>query len=334
MFQLWPVVTTMPKLGNTRLFRMNFITWSPSPLRGQSLMMKDGPYLLTDTILHYAASGQGTAIITNRPVSGVGGSIIDYFFVSDSIFNLLSPVELATEPESTHLRLSFSLEVKLSTNLIDTQNKTVCRKIDNTKITRMKETSLKNLAVNPSRFSAVEAYSEITSFIDKFTFISDSHAAKNRNRPPTPKSQIPRRKMRRIERDEKKDGTFCQQKLRSLIAEWKEMRNLEVEELASSTWKLWRSANRTGNPKRAWDLVRSKLPGYKQSQKFKAITIPEWECHFDNIYNPPNTPDLIPFPPANNKNSYLDAPFHHSELTYVLNKKHNHKAPGPDGYKY
>lgn len=289
-----------------------------------------------DVVLAYAGQGNSNrkAQRTNRSITGEGGSVIDYFFLSGDLFENFSGVEATTEPESTHCRVTGRLACNVQ-RIPAKEDPRCCRKVDWEKLLDLSHPDeLRDLAHDPDSMSASEAYEVLGKFLDEFTFSSDVSADHQKTKSKSG-SELIKNELRRMERVGRKRHTFTNGAAREVIARWREVKDGEIQQQIYNRLRLWRAANRNRQPKRAWQLAREKLPdGNGKRRRIGAISVPEWESHFSAIYDPPGVNPITRSAPRGVTVDLLDRPFTPEEVTLVLEQKLNHKSPGPDGYKY
>jgi hypothetical protein len=109
-----------------------------------------------------------------------------------------------------------------------------------------------------------------------------------------------------------------------------------AEKLRTQFW----SAHCSGNSYLAWKHARTNLSGKGggiKTSATKAITREGWESHFATLFGGANAATLSRELQAVSLSGVvvpaLDSPFEAWEVTQVLERKKNHRAPGPDGMR-
>jgi hypothetical protein len=114
----------------------------------------------------------------------------------------------------------------------------------------------------------------------------------------------------------------------------KERRDLEHRQEAESVRKKFGEAHCAGESFKAWRIAKSKVSGKVggiRTSATQGISREAWETHFRTIYGSTGLTSLQEVRLSGISLPSLDYRFSLEEVRHALEKKRNHKAPGPDG---
>ncbi len=278
-----------------------------------------------------------------------GGSIIDHVFVSSGLVDLIGDLGVHVGLESNHVLLSWSLEIAVVPAQADDGSADARPHSLTFDINKLLQVSFPDslLAVldDPDTVDAESAYSALLEFISTYTKPARTRTAGQSESGEGRELKELRRIVRKVERMRVKEQDparreFLGKEYSRLAALWREKRDLDRKRVAEDLRSKFWSAHKTGNSYLAWKYARTNLSGKGggiRTAATRAITRAGWEEHFSNLLggNDPLTTarELHEIPLPGIAVPQLDLPFEGWEVAEVLDKKRNHKAPGPDGIR-
>ncbi len=276
-----------------------------------------------------------------------GGSIIDHVFLSPELASVVSDPGVHVGLESNHVLLTWSFDVPTAHTARDSVSPvSFSLTFDLEKLLDVSiPDSLLAVLDDPDTVNAESAYTSLLDFIRTYTKQTRTCTPGRRETGEGRELKELRRVVRKVERMRAKEQDparreFLGREYSRLASLWREKRDVDrkrvAEELRSRFW----SAHKSGNSYLAWKYARTNLSGKGggiRTAATRAITREGWEEHFSNLLGG-NDPQAtaralyeISLPGV--AVAQLDEPFAGWEVAEVLDRKRNHKAPGPDGIR-
>ncbi len=300
----------------------------------------------------FAEGGRECLTFRVRPGEGIpreGGSVIDFVFFSLDLVGVAANPGIHVGEESNHVLLLWSIvtrAVPLASENNPPPEPPTSLTFDLPQLLQLSmPDSLLTVLHNPDSVSAPAAYSALLEFIFSFTkrtrTCTNSNAGVQKSKELRELSTVMRKVERlRVRTQDPARREFLGKEYTRLAGLWRAQRDLDrrrvAEELRSKFW----SAHRSGNPHLAWKYARKNLSGKGggiRTSATRAITREGWEQHFSSLFGGTDTVALaqslneISLPGVTV--TQLDTPFEAWEVANALEKKKNHKAPGPDGIR-
>jgi hypothetical protein len=269
-----------------------------------------------------------------------GGSIIDHVFFSSDLRQKLLNTHLLLRDESTHCVLGWDI-------LVDGD---VCRaeppEADSQFLTFDVEKVLNfsapqrfvDLATDPQDFTVIEAYDTILDFIGRYTKKVTVSGKKKRFSQELAELQTTMRRVERLWRQDpfSDEGVIRGRELSRLARLCKERRDLEHRQEAERVRKKFWEAHFAGESFKAWKIAKTNVSGKGggiRTSATQGISREAWENHFRTIYSSTSSNSLQEVQLSGISVPSLDYRFSLEEVRHALEKKRNHKAPGPDGIR-
>jgi hypothetical protein len=197
---------------------------------------------------------------------------------------------------------------------------------------------LVRLATDPDDFTVASAYDTIVSFIGTYTKKVTVSGKKKRFSQELADLQTTMRRVERLWRADpfSEEGIIRGKELSRLARLCKERRDLEHRQEAENIRKKFWEAHFAGESYKAWRIAKSSVSGKGGGVRTSAtqgISKEDWERHFSTIFSSSGSADLREVRLRGITVPSLDYRFTIDEVRTVLEKKRNHKAPGPDGLR-
>jgi hypothetical protein len=269
-----------------------------------------------------------------------GGSIVDHVFFTPNLVSRLSHTSIHLRPESAHCLLGWEL-------LVDGVVERECPPVfDSTFLTfdvdkvldlHLSEDFLR-LATDPQSFTVSSAYSTIIEFIHSVTRRVSTSGRKERLSHELRELLATTRRVERLWRKDpySDEGKIRGLELTRLARLFREKRDLERRQEAEEVRKKFWKAHYSGEMFKAWRIAKSGISGKGggiRTSATQGISKEDWERHFSSILGGHGQSTLSQVRISPITVPELDCSFTLEEVRVALEKKRNHKAPGPDGLR-
>jgi hypothetical protein len=276
-----------------------------------------------------------------------GGSTIDYVFISHELVDVVRDVGVHIEPESSHVLLFWSFSTQTPGVEVAPDESARGGTVLTFNFEALLDLTLPDSMLDVlgnSDLDAHTAYAALLEFISLYTKRTCTRMGSTKQGESREQQEL-RRVMRKVERMRCREQDparreFLGREYTRLANLWREKRDLDRRQAAERLRTQFWSAHCSGNSYLAWKHARTNLSGKGggiKTSATKAITREGWEAHFSRLFGGANAADLsrdlqdvalsgvtVPL---------LDSPFEACEVTQVLERKKNHRAPGPDGLR-